>query len=94
MSLGLFGIQAKRVTSHRRQSSLQRFYRSSDLALLRNESKMAKMALSRQPSGDPTAALLSGGPSVGTVATKISNALGQWGKNTSRSPLFQSTGQY
>lgn len=46
-------IQAKQVTSRSRQSSLQRFYRSSDLALLRNESKMAKMALSRQPSGDP-----------------------------------------
>lgn len=60
MSLGLFGIEAKGVMSLRRETSLHRFHRSSDLALLRNESKMARMALSRQPSGDPTSVLPSG----------------------------------
>lgn len=54
----------------RRESSPQRFYRLSDLALLRTESKMAKTALSGQLSGDPTSAPLSGNWSVGTTSTK------------------------
>lgn len=53
MSLGLFGIQAKWVTSLRRESSLQRFYRCSDLTLRRNESKMAKVWAER-PHRSPT----------------------------------------
>lgn len=53
------------------ESSLHSVDRASDLVLLRNESKMARTALSGQPLDTPTSALPSGNPGAATISPKV-----------------------